>query len=189
MSPNSHLWSLFLFYLNSSYSLVFRLVRVSTQPQSPKQWPQYLTGQWCQDYHPYRCWVRLRPTTWPNASRRSARWWTHWWHSIYLTRAHSSPSFSHLSSWPITSDKLSEYVFIKNFWLSIHHKTKWHWIPKKPALFCADGKFRWFLVANVPKISELYWPPIWAIQTHFQTALANYLRGRLPELPYYRLVY
>ena len=59
---------------------------------------------------------------------------------------------------------------------------------QKPAFFCADGKFRWFLLANVPKLQELYWPPIWAIQTHVQTALANYLRGRLPELPYYRFV-
>lgn len=65
----------------------------------------------------------------------------------------------------------------------------WSLLFKKPALFCADGKFRWFLVANVPKLSELYWPPIWAIQTHVQTALANYLRGRLPELPYYRSVH
>ncbi|CAG2120888.1 unnamed protein product, partial [Medioppia subpectinata] len=46
-----------------------------------------------------------------------------------------------------------------------------------------------FLLANVDKIQEKYWPPIWAIQTHVQTALANYLRGRLPDLTYRRIQY
>ncbi|CAG2174331.1 unnamed protein product, partial [Oppiella nova] len=59
-------------------------------------------------------------------------------------------------------------------------------VVRKPAFFCTDGKFRWFLLANVDKIQDKYWPPIWAIQTHVQTALANYLRGRLPDLPYRR---
>ncbi|CAM6031671.1 unnamed protein product, partial [Sphagnum compactum] len=56
----------------------------------------------------------------------------------------------------------------------------------KPAFFCADGKFRWFLLANCTQIHDKYWPTVWCFGTHAQTAIANYLRGRIPDLRYRR---
>lgn len=59
-------------------------------------------------------------------------------------------------------------------------------VVRKPAFFCADGKFRWFLSANCTQIHDKYWPTIWCFGTHAQTVFANYLRGRIPDLRYRR---
>lgn len=57
---------------------------------------------------------------------------------------------------------------------------------KKPLLFCADGRFRWFLKANCEAISQYYWPSIWCFETHLLTPISTFLRGLLPVLKYHR---
>ncbi|KAJ6222207.1 hypothetical protein RDWZM_000752 [Blomia tropicalis] len=59
-------------------------------------------------------------------------------------------------------------------------------VVQKPILFCAEGRFRWFIKANCTTINENYWPTIWCYETHIHTPLANFLRGLLPELKYHR---
>nr|XP_027203568.1 protein ABHD1-like [Dermatophagoides pteronyssinus] len=59
-------------------------------------------------------------------------------------------------------------------------------IVKKPILVTSEGRFRWFLLANCPVISEKYWPTIWCYETHLLTALANYIRGFCADLHYHR---
>lgn len=59
-------------------------------------------------------------------------------------------------------------------------------VAKQPLLVCQDGKFKAFLLENCPILHDRYWPTFWCFGTHAQTALANILRGRLPDLNYQR---
>ncbi|KAI1305377.1 Phospholipase ABHD3 [Halotydeus destructor] len=59
-------------------------------------------------------------------------------------------------------------------------------VVKPPELFCRDGKFRWFILANLPQLQERYWPTFWCFGTHGQTAIANGVRFFQPDLKYER---
>ncbi|XP_023221920.1 phospholipase ABHD3-like [Centruroides sculpturatus] len=59
-------------------------------------------------------------------------------------------------------------------------------VAKQPILACQEGKFKKFLQENCPILQQRYWPTLWCFGTHAQTALANFLRGWLPDLPYHR---
>lgn len=59
-------------------------------------------------------------------------------------------------------------------------------VAKQPVLVCQNGKFKSFLLECCPILQERYWPTLWCFGTHAQTAFANILRGRLPDLPYQR---
>ncbi|XP_054715192.1 phospholipase ABHD3-like [Uloborus diversus] len=59
-------------------------------------------------------------------------------------------------------------------------------VAKQPLLVCQEGKFKSFLLDSCPILHNRYWPTFWCFGTHAQTALANILRGRLPDLPYQR---
>ena len=59
---------------------------------------------------------------------------------------------------------------------------------QRPLLFANEGRFAWFIKANVSAVSENYWPTVWCYETHILTTLANFLRGLLPELKYHRYI-
>lgn len=59
-------------------------------------------------------------------------------------------------------------------------------VAQQPLLVCEEGKFKVFLLENCPILHDRYWPTFWCFGTHAQTALANILRGRLPDLAYQR---
>lgn len=59
-------------------------------------------------------------------------------------------------------------------------------VAKQPLIVCQNGKFKSFLLDNCPILHDRYWPTFWCFGTHAQTALANILRGRLPDLHYQR---
>jgi hypothetical protein len=65
--------------------------------------------------------------------------------------------------------------FIKHFYLQL------------PILACSNGKFKDFLLANVPILQEKYWPTLWCFESRAQTVLASLLRSRLlPNIKYQR---
>ncbi|XP_075233529.1 abhydrolase domain containing Hydr1 isoform X2 [Lycorma delicatula] len=62
-------------------------------------------------------------------------------------------------------------------------------VVKKPILTCSDGKFKNFLLGNVPLINERFWPTIWCFESRAQTLLASLIRSLfLPQIKYKREV-
>lgn len=61
-------------------------------------------------------------------------------------------------------------------------------VAQKPRFYCKDGKFRWFVLANVPMLYERYWPTFWCFGTHAQTVFSNALRSLVP-MPVYKREY
>ncbi|XP_074602783.1 phospholipase ABHD3-like [Brevipalpus obovatus] len=59
-------------------------------------------------------------------------------------------------------------------------------VVRKPEFYCQDNKFGRFLLANCSVLTEKYWPTLWCFDTHAQTAIANAIRGTLPDLKYKR---
>lgn len=60
-------------------------------------------------------------------------------------------------------------------------------VTRKPVLVAKEnGKFQRFLLDNCPTLHERYWPTPWCLSTHMMTACANFMRSRVPKLPYQR---
>jgi hypothetical protein len=54
-------------------------------------------------------------------------------------------------------------------------------------LFCKDGKFKQFLIENVPVVNEKYLPSIWGFNGYTHTVLATLFRNMIiPTVVYER---
>lgn len=59
-------------------------------------------------------------------------------------------------------------------------------VAKKPKLISAEGKFKQFIVENVPAVSETYWPTFWCFYSHMLMTVSMAFRDRIPEHHFYR---
>ncbi|KAF4532165.1 hypothetical protein B566_EDAN002226 [Ephemera danica] len=58
---------------------------------------------------------------------------------------------------------------------------------KQPILACSAGRFRDFLEAHVPAVTEKFWPTVWCFESRAQTVLASVIRQHmLPDIDYRR---
>ncbi|XP_015790687.1 protein ABHD1 [Tetranychus urticae] len=59
-------------------------------------------------------------------------------------------------------------------------------VVKKPDFYCRESRFGSFILKTCPVIQEKFYPTLWCFDTHAQTAIANAIRGAMPNLIYKR---